>query len=545
MGNRYQFKLNQKEPDKERITSYMDFDAVLADYQAKNAGRKSRLRVWYITLLAAAAIAALILSWNFLSSEDTGTTPEVAAKAYFASRPFIAPPLPHIKIPEQKTLLNSNLADTLEFESGATAYIPSQAFADDRGRLIEGEVKLVWKEMKDPVDFFLAGIPMTYDSAGKTYQLESAGMIEVYGIHQGRKVQLAPGKQIAVELITTASFDPSNLEDFQVYQLDTQARNWVHQEAQLNITKLSEQGKKSIAPALRQLETDYAADLAQLEAGFPELVPPIPSLAHTGNLLNFKLPMETQVVGDNPRARQLIQQQVIWVVLPENGELDERMFDVAWKYALKQLNPRTYELQMRNGDTYRSLLITPLLNGSDLQQAQLAYRDALERYNQQIKERERELASARQALKDTYEAERRELEASASLNTQLPFQIQSRFIIEEFGIWNVDRPLLSPKTEKGVRFVDQNGLTYNQQAAYAASKNQNTLFELYTGQGESTTLPDSNDPVIWLITPEGRLAVHRPEDKPGKLVNGTFTLKVEVMENAPQTAQDVRRILAL
>lgn len=40
-------------------------------------------------------------------------------------------------------------------------------------------VKITYREFADPIDFFVSGIPMEYDSAGRKYNFESSGMCEI------------------------------------------------------------------------------------------------------------------------------------------------------------------------------------------------------------------------------------------------------------------------------------------------------------------------------------------------------------------------------
>src|ERR1017187_213247 len=89
------------------------------------------------------------------------------------------------------------------------------SFVDESGKLLNGEIELRYREFHDAFDFFVAGIPMTYDSAGVRYQFASAGMMEMQAYQNGKKVNMATGKSINIELASNYKGTEYNL-----YKLD-------------------------------------------------------------------------------------------------------------------------------------------------------------------------------------------------------------------------------------------------------------------------------------------------------------------------------------
>jgi hypothetical protein len=78
--------------------------------------------------------------------------------------------------------------------------IPKEAFLDKDGKLITTSVSIKYKEILNPVDQILSGIPMEYDSAGVTYNFESAGMIDFRAESNGKEVFPNPKALINIEL---------------------------------------------------------------------------------------------------------------------------------------------------------------------------------------------------------------------------------------------------------------------------------------------------------------------------------------------------------
>lgn len=63
----------------------------------------------------------------------------------------------------------------IKFESGAMLYIPADALIDDEGKPFYGMATIYLEEYYNPIDIFLSGVPMQYDSAGTAHTLHSAG----------------------------------------------------------------------------------------------------------------------------------------------------------------------------------------------------------------------------------------------------------------------------------------------------------------------------------------------------------------------------------
>jgi len=184
MSNNYHIKFNQQQPSSEDIAKHKDFGALLAQFEAEKETapqpvrrRPARIRqLYYVSgAVAAAPIGALLM----IGIPDFSGS-ALSEKEYFAQQDYVNPPLNHIKPTFASFKVDVNQGGVYEYESGSRIVVPAAAFMNDYGSLISGEVEIFYREMHDHVDFFMAGIPMTYDSAGVTYSMESAGMVEIY-----------------------------------------------------------------------------------------------------------------------------------------------------------------------------------------------------------------------------------------------------------------------------------------------------------------------------------------------------------------------------
>lgn len=183
-----------------------------------------RMITW--TVMAAAASVALILFLNLNQRNAAGNEPgnidnaanQSQIKNIFA---FINPPLPKINVPFSEYVFDAQEGQTIYYNSGSIIHFPPSAFVDEANNIIKGMVKISYREFADPLDFFVSGIPMQYDSAGKKYDFESSGMCEINAFKDNKAVFVNPNAKPEINLSGTNKSALHNL-----YYLDTAKRNW-------------------------------------------------------------------------------------------------------------------------------------------------------------------------------------------------------------------------------------------------------------------------------------------------------------------------------
>ncbi|MEM6966954.1 MAG: hypothetical protein AAF573_19475, partial [Bacteroidota bacterium] len=122
-------------------------------------------------------------------------------------------------------LVEGAKAETIEHHSGTKIIIPPNAFVDENGEVVKGEVAVQFREFNNPLDIYLSGIPMTVDAAGQKEFFQSAGMVEIRANQNGTPVFPNPlGEMINVELTSSQLED-----DFQTYVLDESTGEWVEE----------------------------------------------------------------------------------------------------------------------------------------------------------------------------------------------------------------------------------------------------------------------------------------------------------------------------
>ncbi|RMG88004.1 MAG: OmpH family outer membrane protein, partial [Bacteroidetes bacterium] len=586
MKKNYKIKIDPPPLSSEEIARFKDFDALLKQYQEQPAPEKSWPRLKTRHIAAALAVAAGLALLLFVRDGSTNWFDE-AQDTYFAQRPFIDPPFESVRPAFASFKLNASKGGVYEYESGSKLKVPPAAFVDESGEVIGGEVEIKYREFHDYVDFFLSGIPMTYDSAGVTYTLESAGMMEVYAEKDGKRVKMAPGKTIAVELVSNVNVPPhlDRPPRYNIYRLDEEKKAWVYQDIDkmqlIEDTRNMDEGldrKDPLYPIqlwrkekLIALQLREANELADIEASIPMPEEPLVPQKNNGSSEVFSFDvsdLEGDVSDEYARAKEEVAamredfSSMLWQISPDSRIALEKMAapeDGAWDgMRLRKVNNRDYELTLIEGNEAIKVLINPVLSGSDYQRAMAKYEQQLETWRAAVQAREAALAQKKTALAAEIEKERAAIEDEYAARVEafeqkgqdaaLAGQVISRKVInrfeaDAFGIWNCDRPLPPYMVRLKARFTDQYGNHYDQKTAYLVDKSRNTITRFLATDGTELRFNLNSENLLWVV--DGRkIAVFRPENF--KRINqpkGSYTFEMELVDKEVDSEETAREIL--
>jgi hypothetical protein len=99
--------------------------------------------------------------------------------------------------------------------------IAAKSFIHEDGIPVKGEVTIKYREIRTPAEIILSGITMKYDSAGTTYDFQTAGMFDIQGYKNNDPIEISPSKPLTIEYKSNQS-EP----DYNFYCLDEQNANW-------------------------------------------------------------------------------------------------------------------------------------------------------------------------------------------------------------------------------------------------------------------------------------------------------------------------------
>ncbi|MGL4598599.1 MAG: hypothetical protein ACRCYO_13870 [Bacteroidia bacterium] len=278
----------------------------------------------------------------------------------------VSPPLKDVDVPDQEYTINASENDTLVTTSGTTMTIPKGTLVDENGKAVAGNVSFSYREFHTAAEIIASGITMQYDSAGQVYPFESAGMFELTASQNGKPVFVREGGSIALSFISYKS------GDFNFYELDTVANNWVYKTsggADTNVVF------KQISAALAALGTRPAE---------PQAVDP-------------NLPMINFDIDPELRPELANYNNVLWQYAGTGNdpEKDGRVYNTSWTRMSLEPNAdeQTYTLNLAAANESFTTQVRPVLSDADLKTARQTFREKLKVWEAKRQERETQLGS--------------------------------------------------------------------------------------------------------------------------------------------------------
>lgn len=335
---------------------------------------------------------AALLSFSLLvllacnnSGTMTGTSSSTVSDAISS---VIERPLENIKDNTLHFTVKANEPTTLTAPSGSRIIIPENAFVDQSGKPITGDIDIAFEEFHSSSDIILSGIPMNITSEnGDMGVLESAGMFRLEGEQNGKEVYVAEDKTLEIQL---ASFKEGN--DYNFYEFSEESANWIEKgrtEPVANAKReaaLAELGVEPIQPIeiKKASSEDFVFDLRVDQARNPEF-------SYFDNVL-WKL-------AEEKTDKALFNENI------RNPELE-----------CVDANRSVFRLNGKANGKAVQALVTPVLFGSSWQKAQSAFKEKMSAYQAAKKSRDEQLKSLdKMAL------------------------VQRSFSINNFGLFNFDR----------------------------------------------------------------------------------------------------------
>lgn len=368
---------------------------------------------------------------------------------------FIQPPIKNATIPFKEFAVDAEKGDTLFYHTGSIILFPPNAFIDKNGNPIKGNVNVTYREFTDPMDFYLSGIPMNYDSSGKQYTFESSGMCEIIAHKDGLPVFVNPKNKPEIFFATQISSPKHNL-----YYLDSTQNNWVNK------------GSGNVTDLTRNTNDAPVANTSS----FIEMTEPLkPEKA------NNKSPV-IKIVIDPASFKELL----VYDNLQFQLEPNEKNFnpdDAAREWSNVELQKGSskglYTVKFSNANKTVSYAARPVLEGKDYDKALKIFDKNNTAYQKNLNARLKiEKTNKVQYVKDSL-ANLRILEENKridrlnaiiekqnavvdkinkqNLEANLSNKLVRSFQIDGFGIWNFDEPVSYNFQPIAATFKDNNG----------------------------------------------------------------------------------------
>lgn len=532
--------INRAELSSQEILKRKNFDSVLKQHTLIN--KPFYKKNWFLAGAGIAVLATVAVIVSKVNTPDAVTTTtrtpltstvadSIALEGFYKNeeaRPCINPPLTGLNIPVSVYKVIAEKGATLDFKTGSKITIPGNSFADAEGKLIKGEVELHYREFHDPVDFFVAGIPMTYDSAGVRYHFESAGMMEMKAYQDGKLLAVAPAKSINVELASNYSGAEYNL-----YKLDTVANNWsclgkekvvstVSDNKVNNTINLNQVKETSEYKTLQIKKEEVLKEKEVKIAALPKMTvvePKKPELAKKDKY-TFDLDVDAKEYPE-----LAIYKDVLFEVGNENKNFNSSMYNITWDEATVKEGPdkgNNYLLILKKASKKYDLVVYPVFEGKNYETAQKEYQEKFNKYTVAVDKRkaeEKRIEEEYQVQMAKLKKQQEELELKWKEKQDNQFKLMSSqekvmrvFAINGFGVYNCDKPSVYPTgvscTAKLNNTQDTRLMCYD---VYLVDKGKNGIFSYTKNPVVKFSFNPESKNLLWTVE-NGILYYLKPND---------------------------------
>ncbi|MCW3082747.1 MAG: hypothetical protein JWP12_113 [Bacteroidetes bacterium] len=479
-----------------------------------------------------AKIAITVIAVGTLISIAFVKSPSVQNDTIVAKKK-VEQPLKGVDVAYTSYKINAGEASVNVYSTGSKINIPAGAFVDSKGKPVTGMVDVKYREFHDPSDFFVSGIPMTYDSAGVQYHFESAGMLEILASQDGVPVFVNPDKKIIVEMASEQQEDKYN-----IYRFDSLAGNWKF------MYKDRAKGTGESTPAIKN-EMPVASAIPVTRQLLNAEALPDPVKPQLVNKHNFQFNLNVDL-AEFPEID--VYKNVLYEVKDQEADFNKSYASITWSdVSLEKNNSGSYLMTLARGMESHTFIVNPVFD-------EASYNAAFSTYQSLLTERKNKEALTRKTNDSIYRVlddERKfqaayakdySLQAAARLETQNV--VQRVFVINGFGIWNSDCPACLPRGEEfAATYVDSlTGKKLQFKTLYLVEKGRNAMFAI-TSYSRLYYDPKKEN-LLWAVTMDNHLAVFKQSRfKDLKEKNDSCTVSMTVIGEHITTAYQVKKIL--
>ena len=432
---------------------------------------------------------------------------EETAKPQAATEEQLVPPIPEANIVADEFQISPTKDTVIYHKSGSVISIPKDAFLDEKGNVITTPVDLKFRMFSNPMEIYLAGIPMNFtNDIGEEMVFESAGMFEMNAFNKGKAVNVNPDNKIQVGVVSY-----SNDTKFNRYDFDSESNTW------------KELGKDVVKTTTKEKE------LEQL----PE-APEVPRMAGKFSFQVF------DKLNENDKLKEY---KDVWFEPVDGKKCGFDSKDIL----VKDLKNGTYEVTFvpwgKLPDSIKTKCIC-YLSFKDKAQYSNALRNYKKKYAGLIKSIENERKSI-DAAWSNYNQKRKEYNVFFVRKEIEELKGSSKIMrtlqVNQFGLVNLDWPHVYPKGAKvEASFVDENGKPIVLKQVVLVEFGVNALYR-YTKTVHFN--PESQN-ILWGMTEDGKLAYFTASDfKNLEARSGKVAFKMRVHPEELKTYDDIMSVL--
>lgn len=254
--------------------------------------------------------------------------------------------------------------DQIKLPSGTRIDVPPSCFVTKDGKVVAGNVQLAFEEFLTAGSIISSQINMTYDSAGKVSDFESAGMFRINAFKDGEALLIAKGKSIEVSLAT-----PDSDQGFNAYYSTHNGNDWSY----LGRSRASSNASKT-------------ESLQALQNQINTTIKPQKPIEYSANGKYFDLNM-SRIYGRD--LKSLL--GVVWEYSGKNKQNDpaqnKKAYNRNWDFvSILPTSDRRgeYEIVLQNNDTTVKTTARPVFRGAVLDAENEEFAKELGEFNRRM-----------------------------------------------------------------------------------------------------------------------------------------------------------------
>ena len=417
----------------------------------------------------------------------------------------LKPPISNIVVEYNEFEINPAKDTIIKHKSGAVIEVPKNAFLNAKGEVVTENVNLKFRSFSNPLEIYLAGIPMTATINGEEKVYESAGMFEIIADQKGEKLYVNKERKIKV---TLESFESD--ANFNTYDLEEETGVWI------------ETGKDKIQIRSKQEELNK--------------IPKRPTPPKKAGKYAFQI---EDMLYENS---EISKYENVWFTPVDGKSCGFDSKDIK----LKDLKNGTFEVTFVpwievEGTKTKCVCY---LSFKDDSEYSLAMKDYQKKYAKQIANEKAARASIEKEW-DEYGVKLQEYKVFRARKEIKELKGSQKILrtlqVNNFGFVNCDRPINIPKGGKiVVTYVDANGKKIKLKNVVLIEKGRNALFR-YTNE---IKFNPNNENLLWGITKKGKLAYFSTENfKSLETTTGNVTLQMNVHPKVLDTYDEIISVL--
>ena len=508
------FNIDGKDISSEEIKSgKKDFNTFYNNYASKTKPLFKKGWFWGGAGLASLVIFATVLFNNNTIAIDKanhiGETPSKAINVLANSPktdmlPFVSPPMNGINVPWEKMMVDAEKGGIVTNKRGSKLSFPKMAFLDSQGNSIkEGKIEVRYREFMDQIDQIVSGIPMTYDSAGTTYQFLSTGMIEVKGYLNNQEVNIATEKKIDIELYSNKT-DP----EYNLYHLNIEERNWECMGKPL-IKKINSNSRKEKQEKEKQKEV-VDAKLQKIPEYKKLKKKRISILAEIKTIKADKPKEPKEAIEDIPMVNfdfnkkdypELSEYSKVLFQLDNGQKINPDDARRIWNEVDIEKQNDQYKITFTETPTgYKAAYVTnPVYEGQSYKEAKEIFDGKFDNYTKKLdikksvyKKLGSKISAVRNRINNDY----------VNDNNNSMNMVKDIFTVNDFGTYNLDKPVARRRFKTGKSPVNQiayNSKTSARESVFYVNANKNTYFNKYLEKGGSFYFRDKGDNFLIIV----------------------------------------------